>query len=331
MRILNRLFSKTFWTVLLFVLLSPNSFAAVSNCRSGTAGQDSINLSLAFNITSSTSSIAPGSILAIAASNFFTMKCNFTGDNQTQNTVYFRNEMPVNIKNLLLENGVEVTQRMSIGGIEPVTITDSTVPDMDLGHWSQQGSQTDITFALRYEFIAIKGANALKPFDTGVFYLGRHVDYQGQNIGAPIYISIKGDLTLLCPSPEINITASNAGSVDFGAISPQQMNSGGAIARAFNLGLSVTPDCETGLNISVRFVPNGNTIIGDKYLDMGNGLQVLINNGTTDVNYNEYYAVGEILPFNPVNLSYIATLSKISGSTILSGPFSKTIKVIVSY
>lgn len=59
--------------------------------------------------------------------------------------------------------------------------------------------------------------------------------------------------------------------------------------------------------------------------------KLLVKGSAGDVNYGENYAVGEILPTAPVSLPYTATLTKIPGSTITSGPFSKTIRVIVSY
>ncbi|MEQ5202320.1 fimbrial protein, partial [Providencia rettgeri] len=132
-------------------------------------------------------------------------------------------------------------------------------------------------------------------------------------------------------TPAVNITASNGGSVNFGTISPKQMNTGEVVSRTFNLGMSVPQDCETGLNISVRFEPNNNTVLGGKYLDMGNGLQTLLTRNSTDINYNESYSIGEIMPQSPISVPFTATLSKIAGSTIASGPFSKTVRVVVSY
>ncbi|MEX6398270.1 hypothetical protein AB6E88_14810 [Providencia hangzhouensis] len=64
----------------------------------------------------------------------------------------------------------------------------------------------------------------------------------------------------------MNITASNGGSVNFDSISPKQMNAGEVVSRTFNLGMSVPQDCETGLNISVRFEPNNNTVLGGNIL-----------------------------------------------------------------
>ncbi|MEQ5205258.1 fimbrial protein, partial [Providencia rettgeri] len=132
-------------------------------------------------------------------------------------------------------------------------------------------------------------------------------------------------------TPAVNITASNGGSVNFGTISPKQMNAGEVVSRTFNLGMSVPQDCETGLNISVRFEPNNNTVLGGKYIDMGNGLQTLLTRNSTDISYDEDYNIGEVMPQSPINVPFTATLSKIAGSTIASGPFSKTVRVVVSY
>lgn len=154
---------------------------------------------------------------------------------------------------------------------------------------------------------------------------------QGTNIGAPIYARFVGNLTLLCPTPRVNIVASNGGRVDFGTLVPKNLYDGNAVSKNFNLNMAVTPDCETGLNISVRFEPNNNTVLDNKNLDMGNGLQMLLRNTNGDINYNEPYFIGELLPLTPVNLPYSATLSHIPGRNIASGPFSKTIKVVVSY
>ncbi|MEY0051684.1 fimbrial protein [Providencia rettgeri] len=239
--------------------------------------------------------------------------------------------MPTAIKTLLINSGVSVTQQNAISSPSPVTITNPTVPNIYLGYWSQPETGITRNIAFMYNFYVYKGANALKPFDTGLFLLGTHVDYLGKDLGGPTYVRIKGNLTLLCPAPAVNITASNGGSVNFDSISPKQMNAGEVVSRTFNLGMSVPQDCETGLNISVRFEPNNNTVLGGKYLDMGNGLQTLLTRNSTDINYNESYSIGEIMPQSPINVPFTATLSKIAGSTIASGSFSKTVRVVVSY
>lgn len=277
------------------------------------------------------SSIAPGTELASAPSSFVSLRCNFTGSVAEPNHVYFKNMASPEIKALLVNSGVVVTQQLLVGAGIVATITDSNVPNLDLGYWQQQGAVTSIGIAIRYNFIVKKGSNALKPFDTENFLLGYHVDYLDNYLGAPVYVRIVGNLTLLCPTPAVNINTSNGGSVNFGTISPQQMNAGEVVSRTFNIGMSVPQDCETGLNVSVRFEPNNNTVLGNKYLDMGNGLQTLLKSNSTEINYDQNYVVGEILPQNPVSVPYTAILSQIPGSTISSGPFSKTIRVVVSY
>lgn len=239
--------------------------------------------------------------------------------------------MPDSIKRMLIENGVEISQQQNFGNSEAVTITDPVVPLAYIGSWGEDPTRPDVGIGLMYIFTVIKGENALKPFDTGLFLLGHHVNYQGDDIGGYVYLRITGRLTLLCPSPVVNISSSNGGRVDFGTVSPDQMSSGQVISKSFTLGLTVPPECQTGLNISVRFEPNGNSVLGDKYLDMGNGLQMLLRNESTDIHYNQPYAVGEVLPMVPLNIPYTAILSKIPGANIISGPYSRTIKVIVSY
>ena len=317
----------------LLMIFSFQAFSAVNNCRSS-SGTDAINLSIAFDITNSTSAITQGTTLATKNTSIFGLTCEFTGQSEVANAVYFKNTTSSSIKEMLLSSGVEVVQQNLIGGggNPEATITDPSPPNIYLGFWSERpNNETTISIGLWYTLVVKKGANQLKPFDTGVFLLGTHVDYQGRNIGAPIYIRIVGNLTKLCPSPAVSVTASNGGSVNFGAISPKQMNDGDAVSRSFNLNMAVSQDCETGLNISVRFEPNNNTVIGDSQLDMGNGLQTRLNNGATDVVYDENYYLGEILPLAPINLPYTATLTKIPGSTVVSGPFSKTIRAVVSY
>lgn len=272
-------------------------------------------------------------VLTSQQSDFIGLECTFTGNNSTLNTVYFRNVLPQSTKELLRNSGVEIDQRNVIGGGSDVAITDPTVPNINLGYWIPKAglSTQDIAFGIEYSFTVRKGANALKPFDTGRVLLGYHTDYLGTNIGAPVYIHIKGDLVLLCPSPVVNVTASNGGSVGFGTVSPTIMNAGDVINKNFNLNFAVSQDCETGLNISVRFEPGNNTILDNKYLDMGNGLQTLLSNANGDINYNESYPAGSLRPGMPLDLPYTATLSKIPGSNVISGPFSKTIRVVVSY
>ncbi|HEF8786383.1 TPA: fimbrial protein [Providencia alcalifaciens] len=313
-----------------FSFLSFNAFGAVSNCQP-ISGDPSIQLDITFNITSSSTSITSGTTLASATSSFVNLKCDFTGSVATYNHVYFKNVASTQIKSLLINSGVTVTQQDAISGGTIATITNSSVPNLDLGSWLQPSSGTSIPIVTMYKFAVIKGSNALKPFDTGVFILGYHEDYQGKYLGAPVYIRIVGNLTLLCPTPAVSVTASNGGSVNFGTISPKQMNAGEVVSRPFNIGMAVPQDCETGLNVSVRFEPNNNTVLGNKYLDMGNGLQTVIKSNATELNFNQNYAIGEIKPQSPVNVPYTATLSKISGQTITSGPFSKTIRVVVSY
>ena len=212
---------------------------------------------------------------------------------------------------------------------EFINITQPLVPNFTVVNSPSPGM--GISYGNFYQLLIKKGANALKPFDTGRVLLGHHVNVLGTNIGGLIFVRIKGNLTLLCPTPKVNIVAANGGSVGFGTVSPQRMNAGDAVSKSFNLNMAVTPDCETGLNISVRFEPNNNTVLDDKYLDMDNGLQVLLNNSTDDINYNQTYFVGDLQPNMPINLPYTATLSKIPDRTITSGPFSKTIRVVVSY
>lgn len=313
------------FTILFLFLLSFQSVAAVNNCVPS-SGATSIEQELTFDITNSSASIPNGSLLASADAAMSVM-CEFTGSSSAANAVYFKNTMPTAIKTLLINSGVKVVQVNAVSDPDPVTITDPTVPNIYLGSWNGG----IINIALWYNFYVYKGANALKPFDTGLFLLGTHVDYLGRDLGGPVYVRIKGDLTLLCPTPAVNITASNGGSVNFGTISPKQMNAGEVVSRTFNLGMSVPQDCETGLNISVRFEPNNNTVLGGKYLDMGNGLQTLLTRNSTDISYDEDYNIGEVMPQSQINVPFTATLSKIAGSTIASGPFSKTVRVVVSY
>ncbi len=312
-----------------FSFLSFNAFGAVSNCQPAYGGT-SIQQDITFNITSSSTSITTGTTLASALSSLITLRCNFTGTG-TANHVYFYNSVPAQTKALLVNSGVIVTQQNAISGGTIATITNSSVPNLDLGMWSQPAEGTSLNIGIMYNFAVIKGANALKPFDTGNFLLGVHIDYQNVYLGVPVYARIVGNLTLLCPTPAVSVTASNGGSVNFGTISPKQMNAGEVVSRPFNIGMAVPQDCETGLNVSVRFEPNNNTVLGNKYLDMGNGLQTVIKSNATELNFNQNYAIGEIKPQSPVNVPYTATLSKISGQTITSGPFSKTIRVVVSY
>lgn len=313
-----------------FAFFSFNSFAAVNNCRP-TSGEASIQQNIIFDITASSGALTTGTQLASTRSPASFLTCDFTGSVGAPNHIYFKNVAPAAIKTLLLNSGVTVTQQNAISGGTIATITDPNVPNLDLGYWSQPSVGTSVNIAIMYNFTVKKGTNALRPFDTGVFLLGYHEDYQGKYLGVPVYAHIVGNLTQLCPTPAVNVTASNDGSVNFGTISPQQMNAGGVVSRTFNLGMSVSQDCETGLNISVRFEPNNNTVLGGKYLDMGNGLQTVIKKNATELDFNQSYAIGEIKPQSPVNVPYTAVLSQVAGGTITSGPFSKTIRVVISY
>lgn len=313
-----------------FVFLSFNVSASVSNCRTN-SGPDYIQQDIKFDITSSNSSMATGTQLASATSSFVSFSCDFTGTVAAPNHVYFKNTVPPEIKTLLTNSGVTVTQRSAIGGGIAVTITNPSVPNIDLGYWSQPATGVTKSIGIMYNFSVNKGNNPLKSFDTGSFLLGYHEDYQGKYLGVLVYAHIVGNLTLLCPTPAVNLSVSQGGSIEFNTVSPKQMNAGESISRPFHLMMAVPPDCETGLNVSVRFEPNNNTILGGKYLDMGNGLQTMLQSGSTEINYSQNYAIGEILPQSPVSVPYTAILNKVPGSTISSGPFSKTIRVVVSY
>jgi len=305
-------------------------FADASNCRTGSQG-DHIDLSVNFDLTSNTTAITPGTTLASKSTGMFGMTCDFTGEGAANN-IYFRSSMSENIRSMLTENGVEIFQRYAfLGGAPDYNITQPGHSDILLSFWNQPEVGVEVGFISGYIFTVKKGGGDLKPFDTGVFQLGYHVNEERQNIGLPIYARFVGNLVLLCPTPKVDITASNGGSVNFGAVEPRSLYDGNQLSKNFNLNMAVTPDCETGLNISVRFEPNNNTVLDNKNLDMDNGLQVLLSNSNGDINYNEQYYIGEVLPFTPVNQSYTATLSHIPGSNIVSGPFSKTIRVVVSY
>ncbi|MBW5405320.1 fimbrial protein [Morganella morganii] len=313
-----------------FIFFSFNVSAAVSNCRVN-SGPNYIQQDLTFEITSSNSTIATGTQLASATSSFILFACDFTGTVAAPNHIYFKNIMPTEIKTLLINSGVTVTQRSAIGGGITATITNPSVPNLDLGYWNQPATGVTTNIAIKYNFSVNKGSNTLKPFDTGSFILGYHEDYQAKNLGVPVYAHIIGNLTLLCPTPAVNLSVSHGGSIEFDTVSPKQMNAGESISRPFHLMMAVPPDCATGLNVSVRFEPNNNTILGGKYLDMGNGLQTMLQSGSTEINYNQNYVIGEILPQSSVSVPYTAILNKVPGSSISSGPFSKTIRAVVSY
>ncbi|WP_300002711.1 fimbrial protein [uncultured Cedecea sp.] len=303
------------------------AFAAASNCRPTSAG-DHIDLFISFEITNDTAVIPPGTTLVSQNSDFIGLTCQFTGPT---NNIYFKFAIPESVKSMLNNSGVDIYQRYNLGSVVEHNITLPTVPDILLGSWGQPAVGLDRSFGIRYAFTVRKGVDALKPFDTGIFLLGYHINEAGANIGAPIYARFVGNLTLLCPSPEVYVAASNGGSVNFGTLDPRNLYAGSTVVKNFTVGMAVRPDCATGLNVSIRFEPNNNTVLDNKYLDMGNGLQVLLSNSSGDVNYNEPYFVGELMPYIPLNLPYSATLSHIPGSNIVSGPFSKTIRVVVSY
>lgn len=324
------LYFKEIASFIIFIFLSFNVSAAVSNCQTN-SGPGYIAQDITFNITSSNSSMATGTQLASSTSSFISFSCDFTGTVAAPNHIYFKNTVPPEIKALLINNGVTVTQRSAIGGDITATITNPSVPNIDLGYWSQPATGVTRTIGIMYNFSVNKGSNALKSFDTGSFLLGYHEDYQGKYLGVIVYAHIVGNLTLLCPTPAVNLSVSQGGSIEFNSVSPKQMNAGESISRPFHLMMAVPPDCETGLNVSVRFEPNNNTILGGKYLDMGNGLQTMLQSGSTEINYSQNYTIGEILPQSPVSVPYTAILNKVPGSTISSGPFSKTIRVVVSY
>jgi len=321
---LNSLRKKIILTAALCMLGISQAFALVTSCKPSYYG-DHLDIHLTFEITNNSTSITPGTTLANMRSPWISMSCLYTEGND--NDVYLRNAMTSDIKNILIDAGVDIFQQSNIGVSEILSLTQPAVPDQPIGTSVIGGYD----ILMGYTFTVKKGNMALKPFDTGIFLLGYHVNDEGTNVGAPIYARFVGNLTLLCPTPKVDITASNGGGVNFGTISPQDMKSGGVVSKAFNLNMKVNPECETGLNISVRFEPNNNPVLDNKNLDMGNGLQVLLNNSTGDIDYDESYYVGELMPFTPVNLPYTATLSHIPGRDIVSGPFSKTIRVVVSY
>ncbi|MGG4610297.1 fimbrial protein [Providencia sp. Me31A] len=314
-------------SLLFLSFLSFNTFADVIKCAPA-SGSNTIQQDIIFDIKANNTNISTGTELASTTTNAIVLTCDFTGQDLNLNHVYFKNLMQPSIKSMLINSGVTINQTLTQYGDSTVTITNPVVPNIDLLAWPEKNNQLILIY---YKFSVKKGANPLRPFDTGLFLLGTHVNKQNTYLGGDVYIRIVGNLTLLCPAPAVSITSSNGGTVGFGAISPKQMDTGGVVSRTFNIGMAIPDDCETGLNVSVRFEPNNNTILGEKYLDMGNGLQTVIKNNSTELNFNQPYVIGEIKPFKPITVPYSATLSKIPGQTITPGPFSKTVRVIVSY
>lgn len=317
-------------SILSLVFFSFNAFAEVKNCELSSA----IHEELQFEITNSSGNISQGTSLASAMTQIFGLSCEFTGTRKIDNYIFFLNETPPDIKAQLINSGVTLEQHQIIGdssGWVDVTAAD-TAPIL-IGSWLPKPPLTSevINIGLKYNFEVKKGSKPLKPFDTGFFLLGNHVNSFSQPLNSPIYIRVIGNLTLLCPAPTITVTTQNGGEVNFGTITQKRIDAGEVITRPFSLGMSIPDDCETGLNVSFRLDPNNNTILENKYLDMDNGLQTVIKHNSTDLNFGQVYPIGNIMPKNPITVPYTATLSKIPGAELKPGAFSKTIRIIASY
>ncbi len=268
-------------------------------------------------------SVPPGTLLGVANTGLFLWRCVFSGTEQ-QRTIWFNNQTPQDIKKLLLNSGVRLYQEGPYGGTT-VEVTQTNTPPLVVGSWA--AGAPNIVFGYKYKII--RGSGELKSFDTGVFPVGYHRDYQGKSFGDMYYARIIGKLVNYCPTP---IVIMNNKVVDFKELTPENFQSGKTVKENFSLDLVPDSTCNTALEVSVAFQSNSG-VINKKYMLFNNGLQAVITDKSTNqvVSFDQYYYKGSITQQRPGYFQYSVELSNKDNEPIKSGPFSNTVNVLFSY
>lgn len=318
----------TFWQKSLVsslaMLLTQSVWASVV-CTGATPARENIDLD--FTITSNTANPPAGTVLSKAMSGVSIADCRFSGASAQERTVYFVNVLDANTKQLLRNSGIKVTQvGYNQDNRGPVDITAPSVPDLALAYWAAG----TVNIGAFYKFEAIKyGSSAMYPIETGYVPLGYHTDFQGRKLGPQMYyFRMSTKMINLCPSPIITISSDQAGNtVNYGTMTASDFSEGKLVSKPFNLALRLS-SCQIALSISVKFSDGSNT---KEYTVLDNGLRLAILDAGQPVTFNKAYPKGSISPDSTKTINYRGRLSNPTNSPIKEGPFSKTVRVTVSY
>lgn len=303
---------------LLFIFI-PKVFAAVSCSTIKAPAMTLIDVPLD----------SANNILASVTSDYGYWSCNFSGTTVADRSIRLITLVPDQVKNTLLNAGVELYMRGS--AIQTNTINLTSVPtgtEVHVGSWSV-GNNTPII--QNYVYTLRKGSKPLQSFDTGEFTSGFHVGGTNNVLMSPfLQIKIKGEKINLCPDPSVSMDNKT---VDFNALDAKDFIGGSTVKDSFNLRVNVAPTCQTGLNISVTFNSNNGTVVNQKYLLLDNGLQAVItdNDLKQEIHFGVPYKKGNITTQKPGNYNYNVELSRDNSQSLKAGEFSKTVNVLFTY
>lgn len=266
--------------------------------------------------------IAPGTLLGSASSGWFSWACVFSGS-KAERTIWFNNQTPTNTKNLLKNSGVRLYQDNIYSG--SVEITAASTPALEVGYWA--AGSMNVMFG--YTYRVVRGTGELKSFDTGVFNVGYHSDYQKKSLGDVYQARIIGKLVNYCPTPIVHMSNKV---VDFKELTVENFENGKTVKENFSLDLVPDSTCDAALEISVAFQSNSG-VINKKYMVFNNGLQAAITDRSNNqmVTFDQYYYKGSISKQNPGYFPYSVELSKKDNEAIKSGQFSNTVNVLFTY
>ncbi|ENU1228778.1 MULTISPECIES: fimbrial protein [Providencia] len=266
--------------------------------------------------------VAPGTLLGSASSGWFVWACVFSGS-KAERTIWFNNQTSTNTKNLLKNSGIRLYQDSMYG--KSVEITADNTPSLEVGSW--EAGAKSVVFG--YTYRVIRGTGELKSFDTGVFNVGYHSDYQRRNFGDMYQARIIGKLVNYCPTPIVRMSNKV---VDFKELTVESFENGKTVKENFSLDLVPDSTCEAALEISVAFQSNSG-VVNKKYMLFNNGLQATITDRTSNqqVMFDQYYYKGSISKQKPGYFPYSVELSKKDDEAIKSGQFSNTVNVLFTY
>ncbi|MCT5429041.1 hypothetical protein LZK45_32560, partial [Pseudomonas aeruginosa] len=320
-------FKKRSWQSGVFFLLLMSTSAAYAGvtCRPGNSVPGSTGNAwnplpeVYIDMNTTPGTVAPGTLLGSASSGFFSWACVFSGS-KAERTIWFNNQTPTTIKNTLKNSGVRLYQDSMYSG--SVEITAANTPQLEVGVW--EAGPKNVLFG--YTYRVVRGTGELKSFDTGVFNVGYHSDYQRKSLGDIYQARIIGKLVNYCPTPIVRMSDKV---VDFKELTAENFEGGQTVRENFSLDLVPDSTCDAALEVSVAFQSNSG-VINKKYIVFNNGLQAAITDRTNNqqVAFDQYYYKGSISKQQPGYFPYSIELSKKDAEAIKSGQFSNTVNVL---
>lgn len=304
-------------------MLGSSAYAGVNCTSDGTWQPGSSEIYI--DMKTGLGAVPPGTLLGTGSSGFFSWKCNISGS-AAERTIWFHNQTPQRVKDILLNSGVRLFQdNIYTTSSSSVEITQPNVPALQTGTWGA-GSQ-HILFG--YSYRVIRGTGELKSFDTGMFTVGYHSDYVGKSLGDSYQARIYGKLIDYCPAPIVRMSDKV---IDFKELESSDFDSGKTVKENFSLDLVPDSSCNAALEVSVAFQSN-NGVVNNKYIVFNNGLQATITDRTLNkqVIFDQYDYKGAITQEKPGYFPYTVELSRKNNEPIKPGQFSNTVNILFTY